>query len=390
MSTELDTQLRDSLDRHVRAVAPPRPDVADLVRRGRRRRTWRLAGVSAITVAALVGIATIGAALMTGTDPGRGFVTQRGGLPIADGGATGPQAVEGPTGLFVTRSRVYLGGRSYAVKLPWDTGAHVGRLGVAYPAPGSHRPTLLTLSGTVRTLAQRPSFPSAVFDEWVAADGNGPLVAWAEHTDEATEIVAYDTARDEVVGRTTLRCHVDAEFGRYCPRPYVVSDGTVFVSVFGGVRVWHPRDPTPGPLLGADIAQAHHKVVSTFEDRGRVPVDRIGPGWEQAQSPKGVEGILSYDGGWILDNGGNPKVVNWRDPTQTITYRPPGHVAASVFDTDGSVLVVTVAGDPAATDLDGSTNNDLRWTGWDCKLGGGCRVVVPEQKQEIRLVAWDL
>ena len=38
----------------------------------------------------------------------------------------------------------------------------------------------------------------------------------------------------------------------------------------------------------------------------------------------------------------------------------------------------------------GGTNTHLRGTGWDCRLGGGCRVVVPEQKQEIRLVAWDL
>ena len=388
MSTDLDARLRDSLDQHVGAVSPPRPDVADLVRRGRRRRGRRLAAVSALTVAAFAGVATIGVGLVTSTDPGT--ATQRGGLPIAVGGATGPEVVDGPTGLFVTRSRVYLDGSSYAVKLPWDTGAHVGRLGVAYPAPASHKPTLLTLSGKVRTLAERPSFPGSVFDGWVAADGNGPLVAWAEHTDDAAEIVAYDTARDEVVGRTTIRCHQDSKFGRYCPRPYVVSDGTVFVSVFGGVRVWHPRDATPGPVLGADIAQAHHRVVTTFEDRGTVPVDRIGPGWEQAHSPKGVEGILSYDGGWILDNGGNPQVVNWRDPSQTITYRPPGQVAASVFDTDGSVLVVTVTGDPTAMDPDGSTNTDLRWTGWDCRLEGACRVVVPAQKQEIRLVAWDL
>ena len=391
MSTHLDERLRESLDAHVHAAVPPLPDVSDLVRRGRRRRNRRVVLTSALTVGAVAAVATIGIGLATGSGPSDGLRTQRAGIPIATGGATGPESVPGPTGLFVTRSRVYLDGTSYDVKLPWDTGAHVGKLGVAYPAPGTHRPTLLLRDGTVKTLAERPDFAGAVFDNWVAADGNGTLVAWAEHTDGAADIVAYDTATDRVVGRTTLRCHEsDGPGGTYCPRPYVVSDGTVFISVYGGGRAWQPSDSVLGPLLDGDIAQAHHKVVSTFEDRGLVSLDRIGAGWAQAHSPKGVEGILSYDGGWILDNGGNPKVVNWRDPSQTITYRPPGKVAASVFDTDGSVLVVTRAGDPAAMDPDGETNTNLRWTGWDCPLEAACTVVVPEQKQEIRLVAWDL
>ncbi len=390
MSTHLDERLRESLDTHVRAAAPPPPDVADLVRRGRRRRNRRVVLASALTAGGLAAVATIGIGLATGS----GTVGSRpvqGGVATSTGDATGPAPVDGPTGLFVTRSRVYLDGASYHVRLPWDTGAHVGKLGVAYPAPGSHRPSMLLRDGTVKTLAERPSFPSAVFDDWVAADGNGTLVAWAEQDNGAADIVAYDTATDRVVGRTTMRCHQGGDgAGTFCPRPYVVSDGTVFISAYGGGRAWQPSDPILGPQLDGDIAQAHHRVISTFEDRGPVSLDRIGAGWEQAHSPKGVEGILSYDGGWILDNGGNPKVVNWRDPSQTITYHPPGKVAASVFDTDGSVLVVTRKGDPAAMDADGETNTDLTWTGWDCPLEGACTVVVPEQKQEIRLVAWDL
>jgi hypothetical protein len=389
MSTDLDTTLRDSLERHVRAVTAPRPDVAGLVRRGRRRRGRRLAGVSALTVAALAGVATIGVAMMTGSGPGDGARPQRGGLPIATRDATGPTPVDGPTGLFVTRSRVYLDGSSYAVKLPWDTGAHVGRLGVAYPQPGSHRPMLLKRDGSTVPLAPAtPAHPGATYDGWVAADGNGTLVAWAEQTKQDSEVVVLDTRSMKVVGRVTLPC-VEQHGFLSCPLPYVVSDGVVFLDRGTRSQSWDPATNTFVDL-GQLPSQAHHRVVTTFEDRGTVPVDRIGPGWEQAHSPRGVEGILSYDGGWILDNGGNPKVVNWRDPSQTITYRPPGEVAAAVFDTDGSVLVVTVTGDPSAMAPDGGANANLRWTGWDCKLEGPCRVVVPEQKQEIRLVAWDL
>jgi len=389
VSIDLDTRLRDSLDRHVGAVAPPRPDVGDLVRRGRRRRGRRLAGVSALTVAALAGAAMFGVGLMTGAGPRGGNVTPGGGLPISVGGATGPAVVDGPTGLFVTRSRVYLNGSSYAVKLPWDTGAHVGRLGVAYPKPGGNRPMLLERDGTAVPLAPaRPALPGATYDGWVAADGNGTLVAWAEHTRQKSQIVVLDTKTRKVVGRVTLPC-VEQQGFLSCPRPYVVSDGIVFLDRGGRSQAWDPATSTFVDVSQLP-SQAHSKVLTTFEDRGSIDTGRIGPGWEQAHPPKGVEGILSYDGGWILDNGGNPKVVNWRDPSQTITYRPPGVVAASVFDTDGSVLVVTVTGDPAAIDPAGTTNTDLRWTGWDCRLGGGCRVVVPEQKQEIRLVAWDL
>jgi hypothetical protein len=248
---------------------------------------------------------------------------------------------------------------------------------------------LLERDGTAVPLAPaRPALPGATYDGWVAADGNGTLVAWAEHTRQKSQIVVLDTKTRKVVGRVTLPC-VEQQGFLSCPRPYVVSDGIVFLDRGGRSQAWDPATSTFVDVSQLP-SQAHSKVLTTFEDRGSIDTGRIGPGWEQAHPPKGVEGILSYDGGWILDNGGNPKVVNWRDPSQTITYRPPGVVAASVFDTDGSVLVVTVTGDPAAIDPAGTTNTDLRWTGWDCRLGGGCRVVVPEQKQEIRLVAWDL
>jgi hypothetical protein len=378
MSTDLDTRLRETLDAHTSTVSPPPVDVTDLVRRGRRRRVIR-SGVAVLVTAAVVvsAVAVSGALRGSPADTGGPArdLSPAGGLPIARGGAVGPKAVDGPRALFVTRQKVYLDGKSHAVRLPWDTGAHVGRLGVAYPQPGTDRPMLLQRDGTPVPLAPpTPALAGATYDDWVAADGNGTFVAWAEQTKQGSEIVAFDTGTMQEVARTTLPCH-GTGVARFCPRPYVVSDGLVFIFAYAKAEVWDPATGTRKVLPDADIAQAHNKVLTTFEDRGTVDTGRIGPDWEQAKA-KGIGGLLSYDGGWLLDPDGNPKVVNWRAPDESITYRPPGTVTAAVFDTDGSVLVVT--------------HDRGLWTGWDCQLQGRCATVVPPSRQEIRLVAWDL
>ena len=376
MSIDLDARLRDSLAEHTSVVSPPPLDIDDLVRRGRRKRGLRSGTAVLVTAAVVASAVAVSVSLHGGPTDGAGRgrdLTGRGGLPIATGGATGPEAVAGPRALFVTKDKVYLEGKSYAVRLPWDTGAHVGKLGVAYPQPGTNRPTLLGRDGTVKPLAGTKPQSGTSYDGWVAADGNGTLVAWAENGSPGAYVVAFDTRTMREVAHVALPCHGKGE-GRYCPRPYVVSDGLVFVSVYGGLRVWDPTTGRLGPILEADVSQAHNKVLTTFEDRGTVDTGAIGPAWEQAKA-KGIEGLLSYDGGWLLDANGNPKLVNWRDPSENITYRPPGHVEEATFDTDGSVLVVTHDGG--------------RYTGWDCKLDGPCRTVVGPSTQEIRLVAWD-
>lgn len=388
MSTDLDTRLRESLAAHASTVSPPPVDVADLVKRGRRRRGIR-SGLTVLVTAAVVISAVVVSGALRGSparsgDPARDL-TPAGGLPIARGGASGPTSVDGPRGLFVTRQRVYLDGKSYVVKLPWGTGAHVGRLGVAYPQPGSNRPMLLRRDGTPVPLAPRtPTLTGATYDGWVAADGNGTLVAWAQHTKQASEVVVLDTRTMKQVGSTTLPCIKQDGF-LSCARPYVVSDGIVFLDRGARAQSWDPVSNTFVDL-GELPSQAHHQVLTTFEDRGTIDTGRIGPDWEQAKA-KGIEGLLSYDGGWLLDANGNPKVVNWRAPGESITYRPPGRVVAAVFDTDGSVLVVTQTGDAMSMDPDIAAT--VSWTGWDCKLDGPCKQVVAPSKNEIRLVAWD-
>jgi hypothetical protein len=300
-------------------------------------------------------------------------VPTEGGLPIAAGGATGPQPVEGPTGLFVTKTQVYLGGDSYAVRLPWGTGAHIGKLGVAYPAPTTHRPMLLKNDGQTAPLAAvHPAAPATSYDDWVAADGNGPMVAWAENGKDSGDIVAFDTATMSEVGRKTMLCGENTTSG--CPRPYVVSDGVVFIETVHGTEAWNPVTGTSGLIGDGTVQQAHNKVLTTFQG-GTTNAGLVGPEWSQAPQRWNGDVSLSYDGAWMLDVNGRPKVINWRQPGESITYRPPGQVAAATFDTDGSVLVVT--------------NDSGTYTGWDCALGGECKTVVAPSKQEIRLVASD-
>jgi hypothetical protein len=377
MSTDLENRLRGSLGEHTSAVRPPAVDVAALVQRGRRRRGLRSGGAALVTAALVAVVVLVSVSLQGSPVDGRGRVTRTGdGLPIARGGAVGPEPVAGPRAVFVMRDKVFVDGKSYPVRLPWDTGAHVGKLGVAYPQTGDNRPTLLRRDGSVVPLAPaRPAFAGAAYDGWVAADGNGPLVGWAEQTRKGAEVVAFDTSTMKQVGRRTLPCVRQHGFLN-CPRPYVVSDGVVFVDTPRGMLAWDPVAGTSRQLgKGVGISQAHQHVLTTFEDIGNVDTGAIGPEWEQARA-KGIEGLLSYDGGWLLDANGNPKAVNWRDRAESITYRPPGTVTAAEFDTDGSVLVVTHDGG--------------RYTGWDCKLDGPCRTVVAPGRQEIRLVAWDL
>jgi hypothetical protein len=402
MTDDLDPGLgRMLVDRARDAVVPP-VDAARLVRRGRRRRLERRIWTAGAAVATAVVVALVTGAVPTGgLLPGDTGQRQQQAahhrthsqVAVASNGATGPRAVAGPRALFVTRTHTYVDGRTSSVRLPWDTGAHVGRLGVAYPQPGTGaRPMLLGRDGRTRPLAAAsPALAGARYDRWVAADSDSGLVAWSEIRKDVADIVAFDTSTMTEVSRERVRCDVQGnETG--CPRPYVADGGLVFLDRGSRATAWNPRTGSQVDL-GALPSQAHRRVLTTFDDAGGDTASVLGRGWQQAHSPRGIEGLLSYDGGWILDANGDPTAVNWRDPSQTIRYRPPGAVEAAEFDTDGSVLVVTVTGggtgDGGRAGASSAGSQQQSYTGWDCALGGKCAVVVPPQHAEIRLVAWD-
>lgn len=397
MSTELESRIHDAIEDHVRAAHPHAPDVEALLRRARRARRGRLAGSTAGAVAAVLA-ALLVVANISGPSgvptPGSRAPRSGGaaGLPQAVDGARGPAAVAAPRRVFLTADGVWMDGRRLAVDLPFEDGSevdldgpdplsfpatsssvHIARDGLAYPG-ADNRPTLLRRDGDVQLLAPAaPTLPGAVYDDWVAADPSGPLVAWDEYDGSTVRVTAYDTVARKVVGTRTLAC--DDSFAGGCQRPYVVSDGLVFIAGTT-MQVW---DPAAGTVraIGGFVQQARNRVIQAgAQDGGDLDPSAVGAGWAVASELQGVEGNLSFDGAWLLDNGGrDSRVLNWREPSQVIRYDLPPEAEQAVFDTDGSILVVS--------------HTEGRFTGWDCSLSKGCRVVVPSQAGEIRLVGWD-
>jgi hypothetical protein len=374
MSYDIDTRLREQLRERIDQVPAPGPDLPGLVRRSRRAVLRRRAAgfaAAAVVTAVVIPVATL---LPNDGGPATDLVDS-GDFPVASGGALGPEPVPGPTGLFVTQDKVYLGGSVYDVRLPVDTGAHISGAGVAYPARGSGRPMLLGLDGKVTPLApEEPAYTGAEYSGWIAADSASGLVAWVEYTEDAADIVAYDASSKDEVSRKRLPCGMDS-WSTGCPTPYVVSNGVVFITVEQGTIAWDVAHDTSTDAFNGLPSQAHNRVVTGFEGE-RFPLPAELDGWVHADVPEDLEAILSYDGSWLLDANGGPTVVSWRDPAETIRYRVPGTMVAATFDTDGSVLAVSF--------------DNGQYTGWDCAFDEPCQQVVAPQPAEIRLVAWDL
>src|SRR3954469_11787127 len=291
----------------------------------------------------------------TKTGAGGGHRTAVGpatGQVDVSGHARGPLPVDAPRAVFVSKDAAWMDGKKLHAALPFDDGSgvdleaqdpvfipassssiHVARDGIAYPGV-RNRPTLLRRDGTVEPLGPRlPTLPGAVYDSWIAADSAGPLVAWDEYDGTTVRVVAYDTEARKVVGKQTLRC--DDSFAGGCQRPYVVSDGVVFIA---GRKLiaWNPVAGTVSTLAG-EVLQARNRVIQ--HQGPRVDPARVGAGWVVADGlPGGAEANLSFDGGWLLDDsGGDPSVTNWRDPRQVLRYGLPRNADEVVFDTDGSV-----------------------------------------------------
>jgi hypothetical protein len=305
MSTSFDQQVHDAIGEQLDRVTVPRPDPATLVLRARRRSAIRNASGLAACVAGVIGIVTV-LTLGGGTKPvGREHV---GGLPIATSGADGPVAVDGPTAVFHTKQNVWIDGVRYpAGNFAWDTGAHIGKLGVAYPDDQTGRPYLMLRNGEQVPLGpEEPAFGSD-YAPWVAADASSPLVAWVERDDREIELVAFDTESMTEIARRHVTCEGKPDtWGYACVMPYVADSGVVFVhdQDFNTVA-WQPADGT-WQVLGKGLAsQAHGRVLGLFAGSNEVDVSILGSGWwmlqvsgphwEKKMRSGDIEPLLSFD-----------------------------------------------------------------------------------------------
>lgn len=402
MNEKMETRVKQTFDHRTDELVPPPVDVASLVRRGRQRRGWRNAGVAAMAVAVIGGTAYAASTVTGNVEPDR---PAKDGLPVVTGGATGPEPIDGPTAVFHTKDSVSIDGRTYpAGNFPWDTGPHVGRLGIAYPAAKTGVPHLMKRDGSQVPLApERPKFGDR-YSGWVAADAASPLVAWGEVSRTGIDLVAYDTAKRSEIARKRVSCESNDSTSAFgCVTAYVASDGVVFV-LGGGPETfaWRPADGTWLRLGDGSVSQAHGKVVDTFPGPDKLDLSLLGAGWsrlkltgpfwEEQEKQGDAEALLSFDGSWVTDPEGK-RVEDWRNPDATVVYDPPGEEVAAQYDTDGSMLYVTFEpnGQTKAGTDDKPWGEELgSWRAWRCTTTAPCAPLTEPTDQEIRLISWDL
>ena len=381
MSTAFEQHVHDTITEHLDKVGTPQPDVEALVRRARRRAASRNLAAVATGVVAVIGVVST-VSLGGGTGSDRPAHTN--GIPITTGGARGPAAIDAPTAVFHTKDSVWIDGKRHPTgNFTWDTGAHIGALGVAYPDNETGRPYLMRRDGEQVPLAPaQPAFGTD-YAPWVAADASSPLVAWVERSADEVELVAFDTESMTEIARRHVTCEGDPQtWGYACVMPYVADSGVVFVHEGRNTIAWRPATGGWDGLGEGLASQARGQVVGLFPgpDDVRAPgpdwrvLNVAGSYWEKKEKHGDIEPLLSFDGSWVTDANGT-RVENWADPEQTVTFHPPGEIEASQYDTDGSVLYVTRSGDGHQV--------------WDCTVTDKCTPASDPMTQEIRLIAWD-
>lgn len=379
----IEEATRDTITRHVQEVAPPPVDVPSLVGRGRRRRTIRTAVGTLATLTVLGGAAGLGGWLMT---DGSDSPTRDDLAPARTGNAQGPESINAPQRVFRTEDRVHLDGKSYPTeRMSFGTGAHLVPQGITYPDERTGVPHLLRSDGSREALApDQPTFGNE-YGEWMASAPDSGLVAWSEIGDGKVELVAYDTGTGEEVARRRVPC--EGPSGGQCPTPYVASDDVVFVhGPAGGTTAWQPATDRWTFLGAGEVSDARGHTVSLFPGSDDVDVSALGPEWElleldsehwrEQEESGNVEALMSYDGAWVSDPW-TFYVEDWRNPDRALRFKSPGEVVESQFDTDGSVLFVTM-------DMDTG-----EYRAWDCPVDAGCEPLTDPSRQEIRLLASD-
>ena len=348
----LEELVHSAVEEHTSRRVPPAP-TAELLRRGRRRRTRR-------TVAAAAAVLVLGGGAVTATQLGDGAVTGRGRTVVANPPttSTGPEPVAGPTQVYVSDDgRLHLPEVTVSTELlpcclqPTSTGAIY--------VDSQFTVHFVTLGGRDIELG--------VTSGLVYADPYSPLVVWREGSDDGGAVL-YDTAQRREVARRSLACPASGT----CPEVNGLSNGLVFVNTADGQFGWDPLGiaslPSSYVLIGPDpIVAARGRTVLSSSRLARYP--GLPNGWRIAAEPAEGGQQLSYDGGWVL--GSDAAITSLLEPSMRFEMAVPGTVWSAAWDLDGSVLVVTSAGEGYQV--------------LDCTVDAGCEPVSPVKSEPQRL-----
>lgn len=349
----LEELLRSAVEEQTSRKVPPAP-TAELVRRGRLRRTRRTVAGAAASVLVL------GGGVVTATQLGDGDGTDRGGTVVSSQptSSPGPEPVAGPTQVYVSA----------------DGRLHLPELTV----PSDMLPCCLQLTSTGAvyldsqftvhfvTIGGR-DIELGVASGSVYADPYSPLVVWREGSDDGSAVL-YDTEQRREVARRSLACPASGT----CPEVNGLSNGLVFVHTADGQFGWDPLGiaslPSPYVRIGPDpIAAARGRTVLSPSRLASYP--GLPNGWRIAAAPPERAQQLSYDGGWVLDS--DAAITSLLEPSMPLEMAVPGTVWSAAWDLDGSVLVVTSAGDGYQV--------------LDCTVDAGCEPVSPVESAPQRL-----
>ena len=323
MTSELRTALEDQLG----AARVPPGDVARALRQGNRRRRLRrtvaTAAVGAVAVA--VGFA---AARLSAPEVNTEVIDPA-GVGQLDFSA-GLRAYADPGG------SIFLGGRELdASDLEYlDTDATATSAGLVFYDRG--RPMLLAESGEVRALMEGAVEVQDDFHPTAKADSTAPLVAWATLRDGVATITVHDLASDTVVDSLDVDCGDCADLVIEA-----LDDRVVLFRTDEETRMWEVGDESSQSFADAGTQVADLRNGVLLHD-GPAPTSTASERFLAVRAP--VDAQLTFDGRHVLNWSSLLQNTRSGEPPIRLEVGPEEGLGFWNIDTDGSVLVASLAG----------------------------------------------
>jgi hypothetical protein len=335
----MSTDLLETMRERARQTHPAGIDVEAAVRKGDRRRSGRVVGLSGLAAAAVV---ALGVTFLPSADSP---TTEVAAVP------TGPREVSWAAG-----SAIHDGDAVLDVS-PWSVQAYVQTDdGFVFTDPegGVH---LATASGTEQ-------IGGGVADgRYLRADDSGPgdsghHVAWIDSSDATPALVVYDTQAREVLLKTTERFRPGMGTLRDDEPAFVyaVDGGYVYVRDAEGLSRVDVGDGSFEPLAkgvsGFDVADVNNgliaherpRPVDTYSDDGMPMTMLLGPDYSTEGTRIPAESrLLSPDASYVVTDYNDSEQIFEVATGKDVTPSLPGpFLAVSAWLDEETAAIITV------------------------------------------------